>query len=188
MNRPTLVLVCFLCSFATVAGAQEWKISVNDLIDETQRVSDDPDRLGLVWWLPDAFWEASMSEGDAPSTPEQIEDFLKIFEGYTVFAVADGAIGALGGVSWASPEETRAAAVLHGSDGTRYTPIATDDVSPDAVNLAAMMGPVLEGMLGPMGENMEFLFFPSTGADGEPIADPVAEGTFSFQLGEDMYD
>ena len=61
MNRSTRftapIFTAILLSLSLGAHADDWKVSVNDLIDETQRVSDHPDRLGLVWWLPDEFWQ-----------------------------------------------------------------------------------------------------------------------------------
>ena len=50
------------------------------------------------------------------------------------------------------------------------------------------MKPVLVNMLGPMGEHMEFFFFPRTSASGQPIADAKAEGSFRFGVGKDVYD
>ena len=162
--------------------------STNALLAETQRSSEDPNRLGLVWWMPREFWEISLAAGPAPSTPEQITAFTSVLGNYTLFAVADGVIGQFGGVTWISSEDLRSGVELQDSSGTRYVALAEDQVSPDARNLAASMKPALTNMLGPMGEHMEFFFFPSTSPNGRPIADAKADGSFRFRVGKDFYD
>ena len=88
---------------------------------------------------------------------------------------------------WTSSEELRGSVVLVGSDGTNYKPLANENVSPDARNLVSGLKPAMIGMLGPMGEHMEFVFFPSNSLDRKPIADAKAEGTFHFKIGDVAY-
>lgn len=168
--------------------ASEREVSLNDLTSETQRVSEDPDRIGLAWWLPVEFWEVSLATGSPPSTPEQISAFTAALREYTIFAVADGTVGQFGGVTWIPGERLRDRILLQDSAGTRFAPLKEEQVSSDARNLAGMLKPVLANMLGPMGQNMEFFFFPSASANGRPIADARAEGSFSFQVGTDVYE
>ncbi len=183
-------------SFAAVApllvglasSASDLGRTLNDLTSETQRASQDPNRIGLVWWLPIEFWEISMATGPAPSTPEQVSAVTSVLRQYTMFAIADGLVGQFGGVTWFAKEDVRASLLLQDASGTRFAPLTDAQVSPDARNLAAIMKPILSGMLGPMGEHMDFFFFPSKSAEGRLIADAKAEGSFRLQIGEEPYD
>jgi len=177
----TLLLV------STIGVAAGATVPVDALIRETQRMSDDPNRLGLVWWIPTEFWEISMAAGTPPSTPEQIAEFTSVLRGYTLFAVADGSLGPLGGVTWTSRDELRGTIVLQASDGTNYMPIPEEQVSPDARNLGAALKPVLANMLGPLGENLEFVFFPGSSPDGKRIADAKVNGSFRFKMRDGTY-
>jgi hypothetical protein len=186
-THHTLASILTLLLLPTISVADDAKVSVNALVEETQRMSEDPRSLSMVWWIPVEFWEASMASAAIPSTPEQIADFTSILRAYTLFAVANGALEPFGGVTWTPKAELRNSIVLKGSDGTNYMPIGEDQVSPDARNLAAAMKPALANMLGPVGEHTEFVFFPGNSPDGKPIADAKAEGSFRFKIREDVY-
>ena len=112
-----LIVLLLLPAEAPAAGSS---VSLNALTEETQRISEDPERLGFVWWLPVEFWEATLASGSAPSTPEQISAFTSNLRDYTSFAVADGTIGELGGVTWASEEALRSG---HLPAGFRRNPL-----------------------------------------------------------------
>jgi hypothetical protein len=192
IRRATQIVRCLLYTvvlfFPLAVLAGDFEVSLNDLTTETQRMSEDPERIGLVWWLPVEFWEVSMASGSAPSTPEQISAFTSALRAYAIFAVADGIVGQFGGVTWIPKETVRESVMLQDAAGTRYAPLKEEQVSADVRNLAAMLKPVFAGMLGPMGQNMEFYFFPSASVEGRPIAEARAEGSFRFQVGADLYD
>lgn len=188
LSRHGMFLILALWILPVHSSADVPAVSVNALLSDTQRTSDDPTRIGLVWWLPVELWEISMSSDPVPSTPEQIAALTSILRSYTLFAVADGIVGQFGGVTWISKEDLRSAVILQDSSGTRYAPLKEEQISPDARNLAALMKPMLANMLGPMGEHIEFFFFPGTSESGKPIADAKAEGSFRFQLGPEAHD
>jgi hypothetical protein len=158
-------------------------LDLQALTQETQRLSQKPDQMTLVWWIPEEFWAASFAQ--TPSmTGSQAEEFLKVIRPYTMVVVVDGAIGSFGGVTYKSENSIRANARILDSQGKSYAPRTEEEVDADTKNMLQMIKPVFVNMLGPMGQNMHFLLFPGNGDNGIRIADAKGKGQFKVKLGE----
>lgn len=181
---PAALLVC-LCAGA--AAAQGAKVDLGRLVEETQRSSPEPDRMTLVWWIPEEFWRASFSQ-DASMTKAQTDAFVQTISPYMMFAIVDGKLGALGGVTYKSEEVIRGTIQVVDARGTVYRPLAGDKIDPDTRNLLAMMKPVLGNMMGKMGENMHFVVFPGKDAQGRRIADALKDGSLTLKMGADVFE
>ena len=144
--------------FSSLSLAQEQRIDINALIDETQKMSSSQDEMSMVWWLPEEFWLANFAQ-DPSSTPEQAQQFVKVLNPYTVLCVIDGLIGTFGGVTYHTEEFIRENIYIVDEKGTRYTPIKNKDLNADTTNFLSMMKPLFVNMLGPMGEICIFIFF-----------------------------
>ncbi len=162
-------------------------VDINALIEETQIVSDNPDLMDLVWWLPPVFWAASLA-GDQTTGADELEEIENVVAPYTMVAASQGRIGPFGGVAWLEPDVLRSTIVLIDSRGVEYKPLADTDVSPDARNLTAMMSPILASVAGPIGANLNFFFFPATDQSGRMIADPASTGSLSIRIASETYD
>lgn len=176
--------ICFL--FFGLHARAQGNINLNDLTQETQKLSQNPGEMTLLWWIPEEFWRASMSQ-DPDVTKAKMEEFLKVIRPYTLLAVVDGTMGAFGGVTYKSEETIRGSVKIKDSQGRIYLPLAESAVSPDAKNMLQTIKPVIVNILGPMGQNMHFLLFPGNAKDGAPVIDPKKKGTFSVVLGEKDY-
>lgn len=188
-------MVALLAAFCViqprVASAEETQpklrpiqdVSMNDLIEGTQYMTDDPDRVTMAWWLPDEFWKVSLAE-DPTTTEEGAAEILALVSQYTLVIYVDGEFGPMGGVSFVTPDQLRQRARLQGSDGQEVTPLDESDVSPDMMLLVGTMRPVIANMLGPFGQNMSFVLFPRKDANGRIIADATATDSFSMKLGD----
>lgn len=188
--RVSVRLVCAamvvgLGAVPCAAAGQEYDIIA--LINDTQKQTPDPDRMTVVWWLPEEFWDWSLSQDDTV-TEEGAREFLEILEPYTLLGVVDGELGPLGGATFIKPKDLRAMVVLIDAKGNRYTPLSDDAVSADALNLATMMQPILANMLGPMGENFAFFFFKAKAKNGTPVAVATKKGSFSVEVGDQKFD
>ena len=139
--------------------------------------------MTLVWWVPEEYWRVSFARNPAV-TEAQTEEFVSVLRPYTVVAVVDGKIGVLGGVTFTSEADIRAGIEIRDRQGTPYPPLSEDTVDAKARNSLAMMKPILANMLGPMGENMNFLFFPAKDQKDQSIAGATEDGAFSVKLGE----
>lgn len=194
MKRVSLfilfVLVCIPAAEGLCAGASEKspaRVDLQALIKETQKDSPSPKELALVWWIPLQYWRASIAAADPNAGPEQYEKFEKVLSPYFLLAAVRGQMGPMGGVSWDKEDTMRANLTLIDGNGREYRPLSINSVSPDAKNLISIIRPVVANMLGPMGEHLYFLYFPSLSDRNKPIADPLAEGAFTIRMGKENY-
>ncbi len=163
--------------------AQETNIDINNLVQETQKRSDNSSEMSFVWWIPEQFWQASFARSPN-TTPAQVEEFLKALRPYTLIAAVDGKVGSYGSVAYKTEADIRTSIKLVDAAGNTYTPYSEDGVNPDAKGLLSVMKPMIVNLLGPIGQNMYFFLFPAISKDGNAIADARKEGGFSVKLGE----
>jgi len=161
-------------------------IDAQAMLQEMMKVSRGPDEVTMIWWVPEQFWRANLAQS-AKLTQSQIEDFLKVLHPYTMVMVVSGTIGPFGGMTYKSASEIRSSIKLRDGGGNTYSPLGNDVLDQDTRNFLEMMRPMLKGMLGPMGENMQLIPFQSKSADGTSIADPTKKGSFSVQLADEEF-
>lgn len=190
MRPLRLIALPLLLSWSLLAIAAEptplppERIQINQLTNETQQSSSSKDTLDLVWWLPPQFWLASSRDDDRAAMTE----IAALFQKYTVVAAVNGKIGKLGIDGFMNEDELRQALVVLGADGKEYRPIAPDKLDPKVTMVFGILKPILGSMIGQLGNNLHFYVFPGKGKDGKPLADPLAPGTLTVQLGEARYD
>jgi hypothetical protein len=149
--------------------------SLDEILKETQKGVTNKGHVGFIWWIPTEFWEAAAIKHG--STPEHAEQTFKPLRRYLVVAVAIGTMG-IGNVNWYNEQIIRAGVMVKDLEGTVYSPLT--DLSGDAKGLVTIFKPMLSNLLGPMGQNVQLLFFPASSANGKPIADPRHEGGFTI--------
>ncbi len=160
------------------AAAQQPAVKLNDLMSDTQKDTPDPDRITMVWWLPDEYWEAVLQE--------EAGEALFVLGAYVVMGVVDGKIGPFGGVTFQDEVSVRNRLRLVDGAGNTHTPLPQDQVNADARSLLSMMRPVLGNVAGPMGENFHFFVF-SGGEGGTPLFSATEEGSFSVFIGDEEF-
>jgi len=140
----------------------------------------------LVWWLPLEYWRVSLNRGASPrlSELEQIETALRP---YTVVAAFDGQIGAMGTVRWSSLDKLGESIRLVDAAGASTPPLARSAVDPAAVEVIDSLRPVFATLLGELGENLHFFFFPGRDAKGAALLRPLEEGQLTVAIGTDSY-
>jgi len=167
---------------APAQGADETKpqkVTLSALLSETQKMSDDPSVMSLIWWIPTVYWQTAL-EQDKNVTADQLKALLAIVEPYTIVAVSDGAIGRGGQVTFTPEATIRESIHLTNNAGIKFPPIAPADLPADVRDLLASMRPVLANTIGPMGENLHFFVFPGGDGKDQAIADPTKPGAFSL--------
>ena len=72
------ILVVALILGACVAGglAQDATVSLTKMLQETQRFSEDPSELTVVWWIPEDYWQITMAR-DGSMTEAGIEELVQ---------------------------------------------------------------------------------------------------------------
>jgi len=177
-----LLALCALCAPLLGQDASKPSTSAADfdlpaLARETQQMLNVPGYFGMVWWIPTEYWEHASER--AGMSEEKAKEHYAALRKYTVVAVAVGKIG-IGNVDYISEPEVRDATTLRDSDGTVYQSV--QKLSGDAEGLLAVMRAVFPKIMGPMGQNLQMLFFPATNQMAKPIADPLSPGGFSVTL------
>ncbi len=186
MRSLTLTFFAAAIAFGCTASSPVQAVDVREVIAETQRTSANPGTSDLVWWIPTEFWRASLA--NEPSvTAELLSQFEATLAPYVMFAVVHGKIGPFAGVSWTPEADLLPTIKLTGPGGEVHRPLEASGLSPDAKNLSGSLRPVLVNMLGPMGQNMHFVFFSAKDSSGAPLADPLNPGEFSFGMMDETY-
>jgi len=186
MKRISLLAIV-LFVFGLKTYSQDFRIDLNDLINETQLSSDDMDLMRLVWWIPTEFWDASFAE-DPSMKQSDIDEFKDVLGEYVMLAVLEGNIGMFGGITYKSRELIKDGLSIRDRLGMQYTALSEEDISPDARNLIAIFQPVFANMMGEMGENMQIFLFEAYDADGRMRFDPNQRGLLNVQLFEESFE
>lgn len=181
--KAIFIIGAFLLSAYIRPGiAQEKKVNIEVLIRETQRLSLEADRIMIVWWIPDEFWEAALSQNGS-LTKEQIEEFIALVRPYTLVAASDGKQGKFGATAYKSEDDVRKSLQFIDSTGTSHRPLNIHEADAEIRGLLSLMKPILANSIGSAGENMHFFLFPASNKMGKKIAEAKKEGSFTVKLG-----
>ena len=190
------------CSISTLstAGVVAWVIgapltaaqeptaaqTLAALNQETRRQLNDSGLADFVWWLPTYWWRLSLGGNDTVplSFLQRTETALSE---YTLVLIAHSEAGP-GSLTWAEEPELSLLVALRDQQGEEYPPIPTEQVSADARAAVDAIRPSFEGLLGPVGRNFHFFFFPAATESGTPLADPRSPGEFSVRVADERYD
>jgi hypothetical protein len=171
-----------LCALLFVTGARA--ADLQKLVQDTQRLAQSGNQMTLVFWMPTAFWEASVANNPA-MTADARAQVVAALQDYSVFAVVRARTG-LGGVVEASAKEELLQNSRLEIGGKPIEPLAPDAISPAAQTLLATLKPSFAGMLGSFGKSMELLVYPNR-QDGKPLLDEFKPGAFRYTLYEQVF-
>ena len=178
-----LVLAISCCA---LAGAFEKKqpkdVDVSAMTNETQRTSY-AGGVHLAWWIPPEYWEASLSR-DGNVTDAARKQVLDTLRGYSMIAVVQAEVGALGNFTFYERDAIVKGMKLELSDGKTWTPIAPlPEVPERLVPLLKVLGPILSSAMGPMGQNMNFFVLDDQKKGGRLIS-PYETGALRISLSD----
>ncbi|WP_286756084.1 hypothetical protein [Roseivirga sp. UBA838] len=183
--RSVILSVIASLIFTFSAQAQKRAIDINELINETQLMSEDQNLMRLVWYIPLEYWEASFAADESISADE-LEEMIDIFDDFELIAVIDGEFGVFGNIKYTPISEVRAMIRLETSDGKKHLPLDDSEISNDASTLMSFMQPMLANMMGDMGKNMQFFMFKSKGKE-DRLIDPFKQHSFKVHLGDEVF-
>ena len=178
-----LVLAISCCA---VAGAFEKKqpkdVDVSAMTNETQRTSY-AGGVHLAWWIPPEYWEASLSR-DGNVTDAARKQVLDTLGGYSMIAVVQAEVGALGNFTFYERDAVIKGLKLELSDGKDWAslvPLA--EVPQKLAPLLKVLGPILSSAMGPMGQNMNFFVLDDQKKGGRLIS-PYEPGMLRITLSD----
>ena len=184
----SLLLAVVVAGGALILGGakksrEDFKVNVSKLASEVQKMDQIGDRMTLVLWMPPEFWEANMRQQPG-ATNATVDQVLTPLRPYTLVAIVDGRMSIAGNMICKSEAELRSLVQIKDRAGKLYRPHPQDRVNATAAGLIRMMKPVLQNMLGPMGKNVHFFFFPAKDSKGRRFGEPKKEGTFEVLVGK----
>jgi hypothetical protein len=160
-------------SGASVAGVQE-------IVRDTQRTAESGGAMTLVWWMPQQFWEESLKAN--PAVPEAVRaQVLSVLADYTVIALLRAKPGATGLAEVQTKEELLKNVRVE-SNGKLIEPLAPEQIAPAAQLVLSQLKPAMAGMVGQVGQAMEFVVYPTKAADGKLQFDALQAGTLKVAL------
>jgi len=169
------IILFFILSLFISSSAISQQVDYNKFIKETQKSNTESGEISIAWWIPIEFWEITFSR-EKTMTEEQIEEFIKTLSPYVIFAVVDGKMGPMGGMTYTSVDSIAKSIELIVNEGKIYRPLETNDLRPDIQNLLSVFKPILKNMMGQLGENMNFFVFTDIKDKDKRVADPITNG------------
>jgi hypothetical protein len=141
----------------------------------------DPDSLDLVWWLVPQFWEASLARQKEIS-PETRAEIIRLFTENVVVAAVKGRMGTLRVESFLDDDAIRESLRLVDSRGNRHAPVPAAEVDSALRAMLGALQPMLAGVIGQLGDNLNFYVFPARSEDGARPFDPIGQGRVMIEL------
>lgn len=176
-----LGLVLPLCANAgAIEKKQPKDVDISAMTNETQRTSY-AGGVHLAWWIPAEYWEASLSR-DPNVTDAARKQVLDTLRGYSMLAVVQAEVGALGNFTFYERDAVIKGLKLELSDGKDWAslvPLA--EVPQKLAPLLKVLGPILSSAMGPMGQNMNFFVLDDHKKGGRLIS-PYEPGMLRITL------
>lgn len=186
MKNKIIIPLLFFLAVSSKFSAQDFKVNINKLTEETQQLSESPDTMRLVWWIPTEFWQ-TIFEQDNTISRFEADEMINNFEKYTMVAVIDGDIRDDGTITYKTEESTFKNLTVIGSDEVEYTPLYDDEIDEATRSLIRIMKPMLGNMLGALGQNMHFYLFQKRDNPLDKIVNPINKENFTVKLERDNF-
>jgi hypothetical protein len=156
---------------------------MHQLVQETQRISNDGSHITMVWWMPQAVFAGAL-ETMPNATPEASARVLNALDDYMIFALMRLDLGPAGVASASNKQELLRNARLAVGD-ENIQPLAPEDLSAAARQFLLTFKPgLVRGLrptVGSLAESIEIVEYPAK-ENGKPLVDPTASGTLMFTL------
>lgn len=150
-----------------ITHTAEPEFDIQALMKETEQVDMRRHRVGIFWWVPPEYWDASLRQQGYNS--ERVKETFQPFKSYNLFIIAVGEMG-VGDISWSKEAEVKKGLVLRDQRGNTYKPL--EEVPEDLRPIIEVMKPVFKNMMGNFGGGLQFVLFPTKDGSGNVFADP----------------
>jgi hypothetical protein len=188
-DKFVLSMILFLTcipSLSLLAGIDPDKVDLMKLTQETQRASQETNRMQLVWWIPTVYWSVSFSK-DATVSRADAQKVIEAVQDYMIVVIVDGDMGDYGNISYRSPSSIQEKLSMKDKNGKVYKSLSESEIKSDTREMLSAIKPVFANMLGNMGQNLHFYVFPGKDPQNKWIADPLENGEFTVVLDDKNY-
>lgn len=179
MKTIKLLIVALLITLSS--KAQEIKVDLDLLLEQTQHTVSNNDKITITWWIPIEFWETTFAEDNSMSQ-DQKDEMIKLLRPFVMFAVVDGDVGPMGGIEYPSVKSIKKSFEVVDRNQVVYNAIDEQKLPNDIQILLGAFKPVLKNMLGELGENMNFFVVDDLDKKGNRIFDTKSTGTIGVNF------
>jgi len=180
-----IILICSVTLSFAVERKSIYDVVVDDLITDTQITPDNvnDDHFALVWWIPNEFWEAVLSQ-DASVPNEDTEAMLDVLSGVSLLAIVQADISPFGAFDFYSKDEVEQNLISFFTNGINQQQRLSlmKEINPDLEIIINMLKPVLESAMGNFGNNLHFYVLDDLSRSKQRILDPYKEGLVEIKL------
>ena len=180
------LLLALVLGTLPICQAQNTNIDYNQFIRETQKNSSEGGKINIVWWIPLEFWEITLKKNKSLSD-EQVVNFIEELRPYSIFAVIQGDMGAMGNLSYVPLDSIKNNISVQDNDHKNYYPLAPEKLDYALQTLLSNLKPVLKNAMGQLGENMNFFVFSDKKENGKRVSDPYAKGNVQLNVRNKEY-
>lgn len=178
------IALAFLIYSASLFGQAEYKVDLNQFIEETQEVlSTENNDLVFSWWIPIEYWRIALQDTEDVSE-EVILGIESAFDKYVLICVADGKSND-GQFDFKSYKSVYSGITVEDSSGNKLRPVKRKDIPEGTAAILNNIRPMLAQLLGQMGEGMHLFLF----EHNDPTKFNLKEkGQLSINLGKYTFD
>ncbi|WP_347923895.1 hypothetical protein [Pontimicrobium sp. SW4] len=183
MFKKIIQLVLIILPFLGFSQNKSFEeVNIDAFINETQYSGDSANDLEVIWWIPTEYWNVIFAQDPMASAAEldAITDMLKEF---VIVITIKGKMGVFGGITYDKKENIRSLTEVS-INGENLSMIEEDNITPDMVNFVGMIKPMMENMIGPMGENMQVMLFENPKNKSLLPINPYSTDELKFSLGD----
>jgi hypothetical protein len=156
---------------------------MQDMLADFMRTEQADKHMTMGFWMPYEYFEAA-NQNKSDMAAAGLLPVKRLLQRYMLVVVVDCQMGDFGGLTPTPEPQVRAETTLIDSHGDKHVPLAPETLDADVQGLINVMRPMLAGMLGQLGRNMQIFVFDATMQNGDPIADPLQPGRFTLAVGE----
>ena len=181
----------FLLIFATFTFAQHAKpfkeVDQNELIKQTQKSLSENKTVKLIWWIPIEFWQVIYSK--QPNISDAVVgQIVNSLNKYTFVGIVDGQLQNNGTINYTSETDVRKNVSIIDSVSKVYKPIKEDELESTTRMMLNTIKPVLQNMLGNMGDHFYFIAFENKNSGGNALLNPYSENGSRIHFYKDVID
>ena len=181
-TRPLVATLLALCASASFASRS---IAPPTLDREAVQRHQDDKHMAMAMWFAPQFFEMSAA---GKSNPAAVRMMTAKLEGYAIFGILDVQLDSgMGGVVPGDRARMRASAVLKFGDHAPLTPVREEDQPDEVRAMLRLMKPLISGMLGQVGDAMEFVVFNDADEQGKSQMNVHAHTSAALDFDNDSF-